>query len=592
MFHVRSAVGASTGSAAPLWTGPHAPVVCGSGVDEVRCAADGPVHLAVVGSCGVADERILRDALRHVRSGRWAELTRWPGSYWVIADDGQHTAVLTDVAGTRPVYLARTESGALWSTSASALARHIAAGVDFAAVVTRLVCPTVAEVTRDETAYEGVRRVPGGHVLITDRTGRHTITAYEEQRRLPFEDAALELREALLEAVTYRVKTAERLTADFSGGLDSTSLALLAHAAGADLLAVTHVDEASRNEDVQYAQRAARGKKNLRHVLVTDDEGLFFAGLPEAPHTDQPFPDAARWRLRAAHQRVCIEYGSDLHLGGSGADMLLSAPRTYLADLARERDLAALLRHSRAKARLRHRPLYAVAAEAIRLSRTPYSLTLQHLAGDIAAGRPQPAGQVGWVRPSSVCAWLTPQARRHIALRAAEAAEIAEEAEVPAEEVSRHCARSELYEYGVYEAELRNQSHAMGLPHHAPFLDNQVVRAAMAVSVREHASLTVQKPLLGAALDGLVPFWLLARRTKGSYSGNACTGIRRHAAELRELITGGRLTAEGWLDGDAALRELERLAVGVPGRFAALEAVIAAELWIRQQREVTPHGAS
>ncbi|WP_051717814.1 asparagine synthase-related protein [Streptomyces megasporus] len=191
-----------------------------------------------------------------------------------------------------------------------------------------------------------------------------------------------------------------------------------------------------------------------------------------------------------------------------------------------------------------------------------------------------------------MCAWLTPQARRHIALRAAEAAEIAEEAEVPAEEVSRHCARSELYEYGVYEAELRNQSHAMGLPHHAPFLDNQVVRAAMAVSVREHASLTVQKPLLGAALDGLVPFWLLARRTKGSYSGNACTGIRRHAAELRELITGGRLTAEGWLDGDAALRELERLAVGVPGRFAALEAVIAAELWIRQQREETPHGTS
>ncbi|CAM5535121.1 albusnodin/ikarugamycin family macrolactam cyclase [Streptomyces sp. JUS-F4] len=557
-----------------------------------RVVCEGDVRLTVVGPC-FADATQLRDGLRHVRAGRWAALTRWPGSYWAVAQHGRTTAVITDVAGTRPVYLAETDEGTTsWSVSARALAARTGSGYDYATLTARLLCPTVPEVASDGTAFTGVRRVPGGQALIIHGDGTHTVTPYEQPRQLPFDQAAQDLRTALVTAVRARVQAADKPTSDFSGGLDSTSLALLATATpGAELFAVTHADATSRNEDVIYAQRAAAGRPGLHHTLVTDTEGLFFADLLDASATDQPFPDAARWRMRAGYQRPCVKIGSDLHLTGSGADTLLSASPYYLADLARERETATLLRHSLARARLRHLPLYAVVAGAVRLSRTTHSLALRHLAHDIAVSpavtRPEPPARLHWVRASGVHAWLTPDARRHLALRAAEAAECCT---VAPQDTSRHRAWAELHEFGTYEAELRNQARVMGLTHHAPFLDNAVVRAAMAVPVVSRASTTTQKPLLGAALDGLVPDWLLTRRTKGAYDGNAYTGLRRHVGVLRDLLTGSELAAEGWIDTAAVLTELDRLAAGVPGKLAALEALVATELWLHQQRIATPDG--
>jgi asparagine synthase (glutamine-hydrolysing) len=106
----------------------------------------------------------------------------------------------------------------------------------------------------------------------------------------------------------------------------------------------------------------------------------------------------------------------------------------------------------------------------------------------------------------------------------------------------------------------------------------------MAVPVAARASTTAQKPLLGAALTGLVPPWLLARRTKGAYDGAAYAGLRRHADDVRDLLAGSRLAAGGWIDKAAVRTALHRLTAGVPGRLAALEALVATELWLHQDR--------
>ncbi|MGI5352170.1 albusnodin/ikarugamycin family macrolactam cyclase [Streptomyces sp. CA-250714] len=581
MFSISSATAAPSNSR-PLWAEDQAPAFVGSAPGTTWTTVEaGRTRLAVAGSCFAGKEE-LHHGLAAIRAGRWRELTQWPGSYWAIADDGHSTAVLTDVAGTRPVYLATYKSRTEWSTSATALAQAAHSELDYQTLTARMVCPTVPEVCGDGTAFHGVRRLPAGHALLVDREGRSRTVAYETMPGpvSSFYQAADELRTALTQAVAARARSAGHVTADFSGGLDSTSLALLACAEGIPVHAVTHADPTSSNDDLSYALRAATACPELRHELVEDPDGLFFEDVMAAPHTDQPFPDAARWRMRDAYQSRCV--GSDAHLTGSGADTLLSVPPYYLADLARQRRTGELWRHCLARARLRHLPVHAVVAAAVRLSCTGLPDALRQMAAELR--RPAPAAlsrgaRLHWCMPSGLAAWLTPPARLELADRALRAAE---NCHLSRADTSRWRTWSELGEFGTYEAELRNQAHGLGVAHQAPYLDNAVVRAAMSVPVACRASLHVQKPLLGAALDGLVPSWLLGRRTKGSYDGNAYTGLHRNAEVVRELIQHGRLAQEGWIEPGLALSAFERMAAGVPDRFMALEALVTTELWLHQ----------
>ncbi|MGW8375989.1 albusnodin/ikarugamycin family macrolactam cyclase [Streptomyces sp. ODS28] len=569
----------------PLWSADEPPLVTGTG-ETCRLVNDGPLRLVVAGHCYAHDHE-LRRALTAVRDHDWAALTVWPGSYWVVADDGETTAVLTDLAATRPVYYA-SGSRTAWSTSASSLAHRLDAGVDYSSLAARLICPTVPEICGQSTTFLGIQRLPGGHALTISRNGGRRIVAYERRRTLPFDQAASELRESLLEAVRRRTDSTPHVTADFSGGLDSTSIALLALRSGSKLVAVNHHPEGvSDNDDFVYAQRAAADQPGLTLRTVGDNTGLFFDDLDSAPSTDQPFPDAARWRMRFAYQRHCAEEGSELHLTGSGGDTLLTASPYYLADLTGA-GLRHFLEHCRMRARLRHFPVHTVATTAALTSRTSNATALHQLARDLAAGIPVPPPHraakesLGWMRLSGARSWLTPDARHHLSRKFEEAAR---ESAVPRSETSRHRHLAELHEFGSWEAELRTQAQGMGIPHHAPLLDTTVVRAALAVPVAEHASVTAQKPLLGTALSGLVPEWLLQRTTKGAYFGNAYTGLRRNADAVRELLLDSRLAAEGWINADTVLAEVDRLTAGAAGKWAALEAVVTTELWLRQHAD-------
>ncbi len=540
-------------------------------------------RLAVVGSCYATDSE-LRQGLDAVRRGDWPDLTTWPGSYWVIANDGQRTVVITDIAGTRPVYYTLHQNGLVWASSATPLAELTGAQIDHQALVARMVCPTVSEVAGTATVFTGIDRLPGGHVLHAAAQPR--IECYEPQpREAAFGEAAEALREALVTAVERRAISVERVSADFSGGLDSTSIALLAARAGHEVFAVTRDDPTSRKDDVLFAERAAACDPLIRHVVVGgDDEALFFDRMDAAPRTDQPYTDAARWSLRHSYHRHVLAYGSQLHFTGSGGDTLLCASPSYLADLVKAGRFGLLLRHAVARARLRHVSVQSVLTAGVRLSHISYPQALRRLAADVQHPRrrwvhPSASRQLHWCGFSSFAAWLTADARDQLAQVVLLTAERVDLDSVP---ISTHRAWCELRKFGAYQAELTAALHATGLHAHAPFLDNAVVRACMSIPVHQRQSTTRQKPLLGAALRGLVPDFLLQRRTKGAYDGNAYAGIRRNAAQLHHMLADSQLVRAGIVDHDAVRRDLDRLIAGAPGRLASLETFVTTELWLAQ----------
>lgn len=551
-----------------------------------RTVRDEKVKLMLFGDCYATEAELRRGLVSAVRQD-WQALTYWPGSYVAVVEWGRRQAVVADVAGTRGVYFAFHDGLVQWSLSARALARRTGAAPDLGALLEKLVCPLVPEVTGTATAYSGIHRLPGGHALVID-DDQARLVPYESEDAVPtgFSAASEALRQALSTAVTRRVEGAERVSADFSGGLDSTSLALLAaRVSERPVFAVTADDPASPSDDLEYATRAATVDPNILHNVVTM-RGRFFDDMDQAPATDQPFSDAARWAMRHSCHEAVIDYGSTVHLTGSGGDTLLTASPYYLANLVRPSRLGALLSHSLARARLRHLPVRSVVASAVRLSRTSYSRALRQLAYAVARPeqawrRPTASHLLTWYGFAGCAAWITSSVRDQLADKITDAAS-ATEVDGPAA-LARHRAWCELREFGAYQAELTMQLRAGGLPAHAPFLDNGVVRACMSISVDQRMHPERQKLLLGTALAGLVPAFVLERRTKGSYDGNAYAGLRGNAAKLRDLVADSRLAEAGLIDRRQVMTDLNRMIAGAPGRLAALEQLITTELWLATQ---------
>ncbi|MFJ7495759.1 hypothetical protein ACIQZB_32105 [Streptomyces sp. NPDC097727] len=91
----------------------------------------------MIGECG-ADDIQLRDALPVVRARSWRALTRWPGSYRVVARSGSMPAVTGDPAGQHPVYYRTDGAGTWWATASSAPAALDGAPVDVTALAAHL----------------------------------------------------------------------------------------------------------------------------------------------------------------------------------------------------------------------------------------------------------------------------------------------------------------------------------------------------------------------------------------------------------------------------------------------------------------------
>jgi asparagine synthase (glutamine-hydrolysing) len=261
----------------PVWAVGH------TGAPWLRIASSAALNcrLVVAGDCYATDTE-LNSGLSAVARADWRALTNWPGSYWVACDDGRETIVLTDVAGSRPVYYTQHEGGTAWATQAAPLADLTGTGPDYQALAAWMTCPAVPEAYPGGTTFAGVRRLPGGCALRLYGNGEARVTRYEpENENQSFEGAANSLRAALVTAVSARGSRTRKLSSDFSGGLDSTTLALLAARAGFQVLAVTHEDPVIVNDDSEYAKRLVL----QQHSVIHESAGVMRftgVGLPSA----------------------------------------------------------------------------------------------------------------------------------------------------------------------------------------------------------------------------------------------------------------------------------------------------------------------
>lgn len=191
---------------------------------------------------------------------------------------------------------------------------------------------------------------------------------------------------------------------------------------------------------------------------------------------------------------------------------------------------------------------------------------------------------LGWGPALRLPPWATPQA--------ADAArtllhEAAAGAQPLAPTRGQHATLEHLRGVGYFTRHVAGMMARAGLPLAAPFLDDRVVEACLAVRLHERTTPWRFKPLIVEAMRDLVPASVLQRTTKGDFSVDWHAGLRRARPHLAALLDDPVLGRLGLIDVDA----LRRVCLGLYPHTLdpqALDRTLACEAWLRTLTLIPP----
>jgi asparagine synthase (glutamine-hydrolysing) len=153
-----------------------------------------------------------------------------------------------------------------------------------------------------------------------------------------FEEASQRLGVVLEESVGRRVAGRRKVAVSFSGGLDSSLLALLA-ARRTEVVLCSAYANGSRDEAQSSAAAEMLGLELVGRVIDREAAGALSKGmrLPFEPTS----MDRALWAIYSTTAETASENGAEVILLGQLADELFGGYRKYAAEAAREPGLAA-----------------------------------------------------------------------------------------------------------------------------------------------------------------------------------------------------------------------------------------------------------
>lgn len=557
--------------------------------DAMVVAAAGRSRLALVGCATASPSHLLR-LLVAARTVHDLDVAREvAGDYHLVAViDGQRR-IQGSATGTRRIFSVRIGGQSVAADRADVLAELAGARLDLTALALSLLDPSPPYPLDEVMPWSSAEALPPDHYLAVRRDERAEAVRWwraPAAARSMAEGAPI-LRAALAEAVAARVAGAHTVSADLSGGLDSTAVCALAARGPAEIVAFTGLAHDPGDDDAQWAALAAAAMPGVaREILPSAALPLVFDGIA-AVHESLDRPSIAlvdRAKLRAGLERLAL-YTPRVHLTGFGGDEIAGGSPNYLPGLARRRPWTAV-RHLRGHRAQQGWPL---AATARGMRARGYQDCLRGMARTIAAAR---RGELDgrrraplltaldWTPPPVVPGWLTDTALELLADAFADAARRA----VPL--APTRCAHADLFAIraaaGTFRA-LDQIADQLGPPLAAPLLDDRVVRAALAVRPEERCSPWEYKPLLKEAMRQVVPAECLRRRTKADASAEEDRGLRTNRDVLVRLCDDSPLAELGLVEPDV-LRQACRRGPVPDHRAQALQPTVATDAWLRALR--------
>lgn len=541
--------------------------------------------VSLVGQC-LATEGELQTAVEiALRRGDLDQVCNLPGSYSTIMRRLVGECIIAaDPTHQCPVFWKADPEGIRLATDGRALGGE----PNPAFLAASIIC--CSQVAPSQTALQDVYRVEAGRTAYF-RQGH--LVATQGPTMIPdstitLDEAAHNLRHALTEAIERRVGFGKIVTSDFSGGFDSTTLALLAaEITEGGLDAFIQYQPGVMAGDLSFASRVAEESPSVRlHKQRQDNSMLPFSKLLSTPSGDEPSVSATGIASIRALLLLAREHGSQLHLLGEGGDAILSPSLKYLADLVRIGRLDLVRERAQMRGRVGYADPDQFYQEALRDARRTLADDLVELArllqNPVNLRSFKDPSRFTWLNiPEGCITFLTAPMRRLLSEQAEQQA--ATGSSIPAAEaLSTYTALAGARNCGTGLRHLRAIAQPLGIELHAPYLDKRVIDACLQAPAHVRAVPGKFKYILQAAFKDILPATLLSRTSKSQYNAEMYKGLRTNWSGVVGLIEKDcRLAELGVIEPEAVLHELHRLDMAHTGLFAGIEGIISAEVWLR-----------
>jgi asparagine synthase (glutamine-hydrolysing) len=532
-------------------------------------------------------------ALAVYRQRGLAGLERLEGDFaLMIWDAGQQCLVgMRDPTGGYPIFYTAPRGAVVASTHMAPLLDSLASRtLDQEYLADYLMLPgwDMEEPADGRTVYEGIRRVRSGCIFVfrpaSGTVEQRSYWDWLERQIDPGTDVVGELGEQYLDRLRAAVRTRlrGRSASHVSGGMDSTGVALIARNClqGSEplhTLSMVYERLPHLARERPYLE-SALDQPGLTPHRINGDDVLDFDSFRTAPAHDEPCPWLHRLGVDQVQTAAAARAGVATIMTGFGSDEILDMLPFHLTDLLRSGRLWAAWHEASRWAHARGCNIWTLLGPFGFANLLPPWMRL-------GVGNWLRGGYAGWGRHSewTIAPWIRPDFARRMGLRERSLTNIRR-----AHYACRPAGLS-LAVWGIRQSygdfSRRHLAAPQGIMLTHPFRDPRVFSLGLGIQSRVRPQPGGQKPILAAALRGILPEPILTRRRKGHFNEIYYMGLSANLRSLEALIERAPVDELGFLDKATLLDCLQRAALGnamdAPS-LAPLDRTLSLLLWLTQ----------
>lgn len=402
----------------------------------------------------------------------------------------------------------------------------------------------------------------------------------DPDRDLDADAAAVQVRSALEMVLAESTAGRGTVSADLSGGLDSTSLCLLLGDCAADLQTFRTSSLNPANDETLRARAVAQELdlelKEFAPLAHSSSAFELTGGDELATLLEGPLVWAASRGYLETLAPALAEAGSTVHFTGLGGDELFDFVPGYFSGLWRE-SRGALIKAALRAREARKTPLRPLLAGVS--STETYQDRLVRTLDQLRGRAPQrPGDAYGWFPATTLPDWMSDEGKERVLTGLAEAIEACRPP------LGRDPVAHQSLEAIAYQGKILRQFGVVLAEHDiawtGPYTDDRVVQAALRAPVSARVDDRLDKPLLAAAVGRSAPPGFFNKRGRSDFTTDIYAEHRRRRRQLVEVFEDSALAEAGLIDAHKAramVLEPASADVGLIG----VERIATAERWLR-----------